>query len=175
MHLSTPLCRTFSASLLLALLGPLSLTAGTAATVAKARQDRSTPAPTPTPANISPNTSPNTSTREIVTPSGVKYVDLRVGQGDEADSGRMVEVHYVGWLEDGTRFDSSRDHNRPLTFRLGAGDVLKGWDEGLAGMKVGGKRRLTIPPGLGFGKQGVGSVVPPNSVLFYEFELLGVR
>ena len=168
MHLNNPLCRTFSASLLLALLGPLSLTAGTAATVSKARQDRSTPAPTSTPANISP-------TREIVTPSGVKYVDLRVGQGDEADSGRMVEVHYVGWLEDGTRFDSSRDHNRPLTFRLGAGDVLKGWDEGLPGMKVGGKRRLVIPPGLGFGKQGVGSVVPPNSVLFYEFELLGVR
>ena len=168
MHLNNPLCRTFSASLLLALLGPLSLTAGTAATVSKARQDRSTPAPNPTPANISP-------TREIVTPSGVKYVDLRVGQGDEADSGRMVEVHYVGWLEDGTRFDSSRDHNRPLTFRLGAGDVLKGWDEGLPGMKVGGKRRLVIPPGLGFGKQGVGTVVPPNSVLFYEFELLGVR
>jgi FKBP-type peptidyl-prolyl cis-trans isomerase len=95
--------------------------------------------------------------------------------GDEAGSGKIVEVHYVGWLEDGIRFDSSRDHNRPLTFRLGAGDVLKGWDEGLVGMKVGGKRRLVIPPGLGFGKQGVGSVVPPNSVLFYEFELLAVR
>jgi len=162
MHLNTPFFRTLSASLLLALLGPLSLTAGT---VSKARQDRSTPPSTSAPANI----------REIVMPSGVKYVDLRVGEGDEAGSGKIVEVHYVGWLEDGTRFDSSRDQNHPLTFRLGAGDVLKGWDEGLSGMKVGGKRRLVIPPGLGFGKEGVGSVVPPNSVLFYEFELLGVR
>jgi FKBP-type peptidyl-prolyl cis-trans isomerase len=113
--------------------------------------------------------------REIVTPSGLKYVDLKIGQGDEAATGKIVEVHYVGWLEDGTKFDSTRDRNLPFTFRLGAGDAIKGWDEGLVGMKVGGKRKLTIPPELGFGKQGVGSVVPPNSVLFYEFELLGVR
>lgn len=113
--------------------------------------------------------------KENVTPSGVRFVDLQVGQGEEAASGKIVEVHYVGKLEDGTIFDSTRDHNRPLTFRLGAGDALKGWDEGLAGMKVGGRRRLVIPPELGFGKQGVGSIVPPNAVLFYEFELLGVR
>ena len=113
--------------------------------------------------------------REIVNPSGLRYVDLRPGQGEEAQPGKIVEVHYVGWLEDGTRFDSSRDHDRPFTFRLGAGDALKGWDEGLVGMKVGGKRKLTIPPDLGFGKQGVGSVVPPNAVVFYEFELVGVR
>ncbi|HEX4496013.1 MAG TPA: FKBP-type peptidyl-prolyl cis-trans isomerase [Thermoanaerobaculia bacterium] len=112
---------------------------------------------------------------EVVTPSGVRYVDLRVGSGDEAQTGKIVEVQYVGWLQDGTRFDSSRDRDRPFTFRLGAGDALKGWDEGLAGMKVGGKRKLIIPPDLGFGKQGVGSVVPPGSILFYEFELLGVR
>jgi FKBP-type peptidyl-prolyl cis-trans isomerase len=112
---------------------------------------------------------------EVVTPSGVRYVDLRVGSGDEAQMGKIVEVQYVGWLRDGTRFDSSRDRDRPFTFRLGAGDALKGWDEGLAGMKVGGKRKLIIPPDLGFGKQGVGSVVPPGSILFYEFELLGVR
>jgi FKBP-type peptidyl-prolyl cis-trans isomerase len=113
--------------------------------------------------------------REVVTATGLRYVDLRVGQGDEAQVGKIIEVHYVGWLEDGTKFDSSRDHDRPFTFRLGAGDALKGWDEGLVGMKVGGKRKLTIPPDLGFGKQGVGSVVPPSAILYYEFELLGVR
>jgi FKBP-type peptidyl-prolyl cis-trans isomerase len=149
--------RAFLAAALVAVLGPLTVPAS-------AGQDRDPGSPNG--AN---------SARETVTPSGVKYVDLRIGQGEEAASGKIVEVHYVGWLPDGTKFDSSRDHNRPLTFRLGAGDALKGWDEGLAGMRVGGKRRLTIPPELGFGKQGVGSVVPPNSVLFYEFELLGVR
>jgi FKBP-type peptidyl-prolyl cis-trans isomerase FkpA len=113
--------------------------------------------------------------REVVMPSGLKYVDLKIGQGEEAATGKIVEVHYVGWLENGIKFDSSRDRDRPFTFRLGAGDAIKGWDEGLAGMKVGGKRKLTIPPELGFGKQGVGSVVPPNAVLYYEFELLVVR
>lgn len=113
--------------------------------------------------------------RETVTPSGVRYVDLQLGQGDEAQLGKIVEVHYTGWLQDGTRFDSSRDRAHPFTFRLGSGDAIKGWDEGLLGMKVGGRRKLTIPPELGFGKQGIGSVVPPNAVLYYEFELLGVR
>jgi FKBP-type peptidyl-prolyl cis-trans isomerase len=113
--------------------------------------------------------------REVVTASGLHYVDLRIGQGDEAASGKIVEVRYLGWLEDGTRFDSSRDHDRPFTFRLGAGDALKGWDEGLVGMRVGGRRKLVIPPELGFGRQGVGSVVPSNAVLYYEFELLAVR
>lgn len=117
---------------------------------------------------------PNASAKEVVTPSGLKYIDLKIGQGEEAATGKIVEVHYVGWLENGTRFDTSRER-RPFTFRLGAGDGIKGWDEGLVGMKVGGRRKLVIPPELGFGKQGVGSVVPPNSVLFYEFELLEVR
>jgi peptidylprolyl isomerase len=112
---------------------------------------------------------------EVVTASGLRYVDLKLGTGDEAATGKVVVVHYVGRLEDGTKFDSSRDSDRPFTFRLGAGDAIKGWDEGLVGMKVGGKRRLIIPPELGFGKQGVGSVVPPNAVLYYEFELLEVR
>lgn len=118
---------------------------------------------------------PEANGKETVTPSGVKYTDLRIGEGSEAATGKIVEVHYIGWLEDGTKFDSSRDRDRPFTFRLGAGDALKGWDEGLLGMKVGGKRKLVIPPELGFGKQGVGSVVPPNAVLLYEFELLAVR
>jgi len=113
--------------------------------------------------------------KEVVTPSGLKYLDLKIGEGVEAATGKIVAVHYVGWLKDGTKFDSSRDRDRPFTFRLGAGDAIKGWDEGLVGMKVGGKRKLVIPPELGFGKQGVGSVVPPNAVLFYEFELLEVR
>jgi peptidylprolyl isomerase len=112
--------------------------------------------------------------KQVVTPSGLKYIDLKVGQGQEAAIGKIVEVQYIGWLENGIRFDTSRER-RPFTFRLGAGDGIKGWDEGLVGMKVGGKRKLVIPPELGFGKQGVGSVVPPNSVLFYEFELLEVR
>jgi peptidylprolyl isomerase len=118
---------------------------------------------------------PEAAGKEVVTPSGVKYVDLRIGEGGEAANGKIVEVHYTGWLENGTKFDSSRDRARPFTFRLGTGDALKGWDEGLLGMKVGGKRKLVIPPELGFGKQGVGSVVPPNAVLLYEFELLAVR
>ncbi len=113
--------------------------------------------------------------REIVTPSGLKYTDLRLGQGDAAETGKVLEVHYSGWLAaNRVKFDSSID-DRPFTFRLGTGDAIKGWDEGLMGMKVGGKRRLVIPPELGFGKQGVGSVVPPNAVLIYEFELLAVR
>ena len=113
--------------------------------------------------------------REMVTPSGVRYIDLQLGQGDEAQLGKIVEVHYVGWLDDGTKFDSSRDREHPFTFRLGTGDAIKGWDEGILGMKVGGKRKLIIPPELGFGKRGIGSVVPPSAVLHYEFELLGVR
>jgi FKBP-type peptidyl-prolyl cis-trans isomerase len=112
--------------------------------------------------------------KEVVTPSGLKVIDLKVGQGEEAAPGKVVEVQYIGWLANGTRFDTSREH-QPFTFRLGAGDGIKGWDEGLVGMKVGGKRKLVIPPELGFGKQGVGSVVPPNAVLVYEFELLQVR
>jgi len=122
-----------------------------------------------------PNPSPNpTEIHEVVLPSGVKYTDLKLGQGDAADTGKVLEVNYSGWLESGVKFDSSIE-DRPFTFRLGAGDAIKGWDEGLMGMKVGGKRRLVIPPELGFGKQGVGSVVPPNAVLVYEFELLAVR
>jgi peptidylprolyl isomerase len=113
--------------------------------------------------------------REVVTPSGLKYVDLKVGQGEMANPGKIVEVRYTGKLEDGTPFDACRNNGQPFTFRLGAGDAIKGWDEGLAGMRVGGKRKLVIPPELGFGKQGVGSVVPPNAVLVYEFELLAVR
>ncbi|MBV8199395.1 MAG: FKBP-type peptidyl-prolyl cis-trans isomerase [Acidobacteria bacterium] len=112
--------------------------------------------------------------KEIVTPSGLKYVDQKVGTGAEAKAGDTVEVHYTGWLLDGTKFDSSRDNNRPFRFKLGAGQVIKGWDEGVAGMKVGGKRKLTIPPELGYGRQGAGSVIPPGATLVFEVELLGI-
>jgi FKBP-type peptidyl-prolyl cis-trans isomerase FkpA len=112
---------------------------------------------------------------QVVLPSGVRYVDLKVGTGEEAREGKILEVHYTGWLTDKTRFDSTQDCNEPLTLRLGAGDVIKGLDEGLIGMKVGGKRRLTIPPELGFGKEGGGERIPPDATLIYEVELLAVR
>ena len=122
-----------------------------------------------------PNESPAPPGREVVTPSGLKYVDLKIGVGEAAAEGKILEVSYWGKLAaNGVRFESSME-DHPFTFRLGAGDAIKGWDEGLLGMKVGGKRRLVIPPELGFGKQGVGSVVPPNAVLVYELELLAVR
>ena len=113
---------------------------------------------------------------QIVLPSGVRYVDLKQGTGEEAREGKILEVHYTGWLKDNhAKFDSTQDSTTPLTLRLGAGDVIKGLDEGLVGMKVGGKRRLTIPPELGFGKAGGGERIPPDATLIYEVDLLTVR
>lgn len=112
---------------------------------------------------------------EVVSASGLKHVDLAAGSGDEAGAGKTVEVHYTGWLENGRKFDSSVDRGTPFSFKLGAGQVIRGWDEGVAGMKVGGKRRLTIPPELGYGARGAGGVIPPNAVLIFEVELLKVR
>ena len=111
----------------------------------------------------------------ITTKSGLKYVELKEGTGDEAKAGQTVEVHYTGWLKDGTKFDSSKDRNKPFEFKLGAGKVIKGWDEGVAGMKVGGKRTLVIPPDLGYGARGAGGVIPPNATLKFEVELLDVK
>ncbi|HYN20195.1 MAG TPA: FKBP-type peptidyl-prolyl cis-trans isomerase [Thermoanaerobaculia bacterium] len=116
-----------------------------------------------------------TEAQEIVIPTGLRYVDLKVGDGPEARAGKLVEVHYTGWLENGTKFDSSLDRNEPYSFGLGEGNVIKGWDEGVAGMKVGGKRKLTIPPDLGYGDQGTGGVIPPGATLIFEVELLGVQ
>jgi len=110
----------------------------------------------------------------VTTDSGLKYVDQKEGSGETAKAGDMVQVHYTGWLKDGTKFDSSRDRNRPIEFQLGAGIVIKGWDEGVAGMKVGGKRKLIIPAELGYGSRGKGRI-PPNSELTFEVELLNVR
>jgi FKBP-type peptidyl-prolyl cis-trans isomerase FkpA len=100
--------------------------------------------------------------------------DTEVGTGAEAVSGQQISVHYSGFLTDGTKFDSSVDRGQPFGFKLGAGMVIRGWDEGFAGMKVGGKRKLTIPPEMGYGARGAGGVIPPNATLIFEVELLGV-
>src|SRR5512140_2282294 len=112
--------------------------------------------------------------KPTVTKSGLKYYELRLGGGDEAKSGKRVRVHYTGWLTDGKKFDSSLDRNEPFGFTLGAGMVIKGWDQGVVGMKVGGKRKLEIPPELGYGARGFPGAIPPNSTLVFEVELLKV-
>jgi FKBP-type peptidyl-prolyl cis-trans isomerase FkpA len=111
----------------------------------------------------------------ITTGSGLQYEDLVEGTGPAAKAGDSVKVHYTGWLTDGTKFDSSLDRRSPFVFPLGAGRVIKGWDEGVAGMKVGGKRKLQIPPQLGYGARGAGGVIPPNAELIFEVELLGIE
>ncbi len=108
------------------------------------------------------------------TASGLVYEELAVGDGAEACPGQQVTVHYTGWLTDGTKFDSSKDRDDPFAFGLGQGQVIKGWDEGVTGMKVGGKRKLTIPPQLGYGARGAGRVIPPDATLVFEVELLDV-
>jgi FKBP-type peptidyl-prolyl cis-trans isomerase len=112
-------------------------------------------------------------------PSGLKYTDTTVGTGAEATKGQKVSVHYTGWLYNngakGAKFDSSLDRGQPFGFALGAGQVIRGWDEGVAGMKIGGKRTLIIPPDLGYGARGAGGVIPPNATLMFDVELLGVQ
>jgi FKBP-type peptidyl-prolyl cis-trans isomerase len=105
--------------------------------------------------------------------SGVEYWDITVGAGATATSGKTVGVHYTGWLADGTKFDSSVDRGKPVAFPLGAGKVIRGWDDGIVGMKVGGKRQLRIPPSAGYGEHGAGKV-PPNAVLIFDIQLLAV-
>jgi FKBP-type peptidyl-prolyl cis-trans isomerase FkpA len=115
----------------------------------------------------------------IATSSGLQYEDKVVGEGTEAAAGNYVTVHYTGWLQNddgsaGAKFDSSKDRNDPFQFPLGAGHVIKGWDEGVQGMKIGGTRTLIIPASLGYGARGAGGVIPPNATLIFEVELLGV-
>lgn len=115
----------------------------------------------------------------IEMPNGLKYTDDRIGDGAEATAGKKASVHYTGWLSDngakGKKFDSSVDRGQPFQFTLGAHQVIAGWDEGVAGMKVGGKRTLVIPPELGYGARGAGGVIPPNAALIFDVELLGVQ
>jgi FKBP-type peptidyl-prolyl cis-trans isomerase FkpA len=111
----------------------------------------------------------------LTTASGLIIEDLVAGTGTEAAAGQEVTVHYTGWLTDGKKFDSSKDRDDPFVFPLGGGRVIRGWDEGVQGMKVGGKRKLTIPPGLGYGARGAGGVIPPNATLVFEVELLATH
>jgi peptidylprolyl isomerase len=110
----------------------------------------------------------------VTTPSGLKYVEIKEGDGATPKTGQTVVVHYTGTLENGTKFDSSRDRNQPFSFKLGVGQVIKGWDEGLSTMKVGGRRQLIIPPELGYGARGAGGVIPPNAKLIFDVELLRI-
>jgi FKBP-type peptidyl-prolyl cis-trans isomerase len=109
------------------------------------------------------------------TADGLEYWDIKPGNGATAQRGQMVKVHYTGWLTNGKKFDSSVDHGQPFTFHLGGGEVIKGWDEGVEGMKVGGKRQLRIPPDLAYGQRGYPPIIPGNSTLIFDVELLGVQ
>ncbi len=114
-------------------------------------------------------------TQEITTESGLKYIELEEGTGKSPMSGQGVVVHYTGTLEDGTKFDSSVDRDKPFSFTIGIGRVIQGWDEGVMSMKIGGKRRLIIPAELGYGARGAGGVIPPNATLIFDVELLDIR
>ena len=123
----------------------------------------------------SDNTSPTKVTgKPTTTTSGLQYWDIVAGTGAPAVAGKQVKVHYTGWLTTGKKFDSSVDRGQPFMFSLGGGQVIKGWDQGVAGMKVGGKRQLRIPPELGYGANGAGGVIPPNATLIFDVELLDV-
>jgi FKBP-type peptidyl-prolyl cis-trans isomerase len=130
------------------------------------------------PAPVSPAAAQGAPGKMSELPSGLKYTDTKTGDGAAATAGHKVSVHYTGWLdnkgEKGKKFDSSLDRGQPFSFTLGAQQVIKGWDEGVAGMKVGGKRTLVIPPELGYGARGAGGVIPPNATLIFDVELLKV-
>lgn len=128
-------------------------------------------------ANTKPNTDKPTKVegKPEKTKSGLEYWDIKQGTGATATRGQSVKVHYTGWLEDGKKFDSSVDSGEPFSFKLGAGEVIKGWDDGVEGMKIGGKRQLRIPSRLGYGDRGAGGVIPPNATLIFDVELLGVK
>lgn len=122
----------------------------------------------------SPDVTAETPMESVTTASGLTYTDLVVGEGASPTTGQMVTVHYTGSLMDGTVFDSSHRRNQPFSFQIGVGQVIKGWDEGVATMQIGGKRQLVIPPDLGYGSRGAGGVIPPNATLNFEVELLDI-
>lgn len=136
----------------------------------------SAPAHKPVPAARSNTNAPTKVTGDgVKTESGLQYWDIKVGVGPVAKAGDHVTVHYTGWLTTGKKFDSSVDANHPFDFTLGQGDVIKGWDEGVAGMKVGGKRQLRIPPELAYGETGFKGVIPPNATLIFDIRMLAVK
>jgi len=138
-------------------------------------EKKAKPAAPPSPTSSTAPEAPVKMTDTKTTPSGLAYVDMKEGTGVSPKTGQNVTVHYTGKLADGSKFDSSIDRGQPFSFKIGTGQVIKGWDEGVATMKVGGKRRLIIPPQLGYGPRGFSNVIPPNAVLHFDVELLDVR
>jgi peptidylprolyl isomerase len=136
--------------------------------------EEASPTPTPSATQVQGGP-PAVSGEPTVTTSGLQFIDIKVGTGASPQTGQTVEVHYTGWLADGTKFDSSRDRGLPFSFAIGTGQVIPGWDEGVASMKVGGQRRLIIPPELGYGAQGYPGVIPANAQLIFDVELLSIK
>jgi FKBP-type peptidyl-prolyl cis-trans isomerase len=133
------------------------------------------PSPAPAETSQAPQAQATSPEKEVVTPSGLHYQDLVVGDGILAEDGMQVLVNYTGWLTDGTKFDSSYDRGKPFEFTLGSGMVIRGWDEGVKGMRVGGKRKLTIPYDLAYGEEGRPGAIPPRATLVFEVELVNAR
>jgi len=136
--------------------------------------EEASPTPTPSATQVQGGP-PAVSGEPTVTATGLQFIDIKVGTGASPQTGQTVEVHYTGWLADGTKFDSSRDRGLPFSFAIGTGQVIPGWDEGVASMKVGGQRRLIIPPELGYGAQGYPGVIPANAQLIFDVELLSIK
>jgi len=158
----------------LVILAMLATVALMAAQTSKSGAQKSTAAPQAAAAPKTSGPTPVTG-KPQTTLSGVEYWDIKLGTGQTAVAGKRLSMHYTGWLTNGKKFDSSLDRGEPFEFTLGRGQVIKGWDEGVAGMKVGGKRQLKIPPAAGYGARGAGNVIPPNATLIFDVELVAVK